>query len=168
MFCSRHEKDARKRYSQRAEDPLRVCLGRELYDLFPYCIESIKKRGQCYGPLLFDPILTGDENIPYYLGLTSRSGPCFYGAGPISRTCSVCPPFVECPARFTGLLAYQALARCSCRPLDGRSARYPYCSLCWGPPIALDISYGSSSSQPQGAALRGQSGLSSQSPFELR
>ena len=66
--------------------------------------------------------------------MTSRSGPCFYGAGPISRTCSVCPPFVECPAaRFTGLLAYQALARCSCRPLDGRSARYPYCSLCWGP-----------------------------------
>ncbi|PHT75793.1 hypothetical protein T459_19315 [Capsicum annuum] len=61
LFCSRHEKDARKRYSQRAEDPLRVCLGRELYDLFPYCIESIKKRGQCYGPLLFDPILTGDE-----------------------------------------------------------------------------------------------------------
>jgi hypothetical protein len=31
------------------------------------------------------------------------------------------------------LLAYQALARCSCRPLDGRSARYPYCFLCWGP-----------------------------------
>lgn len=36
------------------------------------------------------------------------------------------------------------------------------------PPIALAISYGSSSSQPQGAALRGQSGLSSQPPFELR
>ncbi|GER38206.1 RING finger and transmembrane domain-containing protein 1 [Striga asiatica] len=26
--------------------------------------------------------------------------------------CLVCPPFFECPARFTGLLAYQALARC--------------------------------------------------------
>ena len=23
---------------------MRVCIGRELYDLFPYCIESIKKR----------------------------------------------------------------------------------------------------------------------------
>lgn len=43
LFCSRHEKDARKRYAQRAEDPLRVCLGRELYDLLPYCIESKKK-----------------------------------------------------------------------------------------------------------------------------
>ena len=154
-----------------AEDPLRVSLVSvgNCTTFSPIVLnQSKKKRGRCYGPLLFDPILTGDENIPYYLGLTSRSGPCFYGAGPISRTCSVCPPFVECPARFTGLLAYQALARCSCRPLDGRSARYPYCSLCWGPPIALDISYGSSSSQPQGAALRGQSGLSSQSPFELR
>ena len=42
-------------------------------------------------------------------------------------------PFVECPARFTGLLAYQALARCSCRPFGGRSARYPYFYLCRGP-----------------------------------
>lgn len=41
-------------------------------------------------------------------------------------------------------------------------------SLLGPPPIALAISYGSSSSQPQGAALRGQSGLSSQPPFELR
>ncbi|KAK2995383.1 hypothetical protein RJ640_029015, partial [Escallonia rubra] len=39
------------------------------------------------------------------------------------------PPFGECPARFTGLLAYQALARCSCRPPSGRSARYPDFSL---------------------------------------
>lgn len=46
LFCSRHEKDARKRYAQRAEDPLRVCLGRELYDLLPYCIES--KKGIIY------------------------------------------------------------------------------------------------------------------------
>ena len=45
----------------------------------------------------------------------------------------MCSPFVECPARFTGLLAYQALARCSCRPPSGRSARYPYCFLCRGP-----------------------------------
>uniref|UniRef100_A0A6N2N869 Uncharacterized protein n=1 Tax=Salix viminalis TaxID=40686 RepID=A0A6N2N869_SALVM len=59
----------------------------------------------------------------------------------------MCPPFVECPARFTGLLAYQALARCSCRPLDGRSARYPDSLL--GPTIARAISYGSSSSQPR-------------------
>lgn len=36
------------------------------------------------------------------------------------------------------------------------------------PPIALAISYGSSSSKPQGPALRGQSGLSGQPPFELR
>lgn len=50
LFCSRHEKDARKRYSQRAEDPLRVCLGRELYDLFPYCIESIKKEVSATAP----------------------------------------------------------------------------------------------------------------------
>lgn len=48
-----------------------------------------------------------------------------------------------------------------------RSARYPYFALCWGPPIALAISYGSSSCQPQGPALRGQSGLSRQPPFEL-
>ena len=45
----------------------------------------------------------------------------------------MCPPFVECSSRFTGLLAYQALACCSCRPLGGRSARYPYCSLCGAP-----------------------------------
>lgn len=31
----------------------------------------------------------------------------------------MCPPFVECPARFTGLLAYQALARCSAARLAG-------------------------------------------------
>uniref|UniRef100_A0A6N2KAQ9 Uncharacterized protein n=1 Tax=Salix viminalis TaxID=40686 RepID=A0A6N2KAQ9_SALVM len=62
----------------------------------------------------------------------------------------MCPPFVECPARFTGLLAYQALARCSCRPLDGRSARYPDSLL--GPTIARAISYGSSSSQPRDGA----------------
>ena len=37
------------------------CLGREQYDLFPDFNEKMKKRGQCYGPLLFDPILTGDE-----------------------------------------------------------------------------------------------------------
>ncbi|KAH0646310.1 hypothetical protein KY284_034194 [Solanum tuberosum] len=80
--------------------------------------------------------------------------------GPISRTCLVCPPFFDCPARFTGLLAYQALARCSRRPLGGRSAHYPDFSLCWGPPIARAISYISSSSQPQGPAPRGQSGLS--------
>ena len=43
---------------------------------------------------------------------------------------------------------------------SGRSARYPYCSLC--PPIALAISYGSSSSQPRGPAPRGQGGLSGQ------
>ncbi|KAG6467381.1 hypothetical protein ZIOFF_074285 (mitochondrion) [Zingiber officinale] len=79
----------------------------------------------------------------------------------------VCPPFFECPARFTGLLAYQALARCPCRPPSGLRARYPDFALCWGPPIALAISYGSSSSQPQGPALRGQSGLSRQPPFEL-
>ena len=66
---------------------------------------------------------------------------------------------------LTGLLAYQALARCSCRPPSGRSARYPY--LLGPPPIALAISYGSSSSQPRGPALRGQSGLSGQRPFEL-
>lgn len=36
------------------------------------------------------------------------------------------------------------------------------------PPIALAISYGSSSSKPQGPALRGQSGLSGKPPFELR
>lgn len=58
LFCSCHEKDARKRYAQRAEDPLRVCLGRELY-VYPIVLN--KKKGQCYGPLLFDPILTGDE-----------------------------------------------------------------------------------------------------------
>lgn len=36
-----------------------------------------------------------------------------------------------------------------------------------GAPLALAISYGSSSLQPQGPALRGQSGLSGQPPFEL-
>ncbi|GFQ05546.1 hypothetical protein PHJA_002698700, partial [Phtheirospermum japonicum] len=77
------------------------------------------------------------------------------------------PPFIECPAWFTGLLAYQVLSRCPCRPPSGRSARYPYFAFCWGPPIALAISYGSSSSQPQGPTLRGQSGLGRQPLFEL-
>ncbi|KAF9607848.1 hypothetical protein IFM89_002833 [Coptis chinensis] len=40
----------------------------------------------------------------------------------------------RCPAQFIGLLAYQALARCSCSPPSGRSARYPYYSLCSPPP----------------------------------
>jgi len=51
LLCSRHEKDARKRYAQRAEDPLRVCLGKELYDLFPYCIEK-KKRSVLRPPIV--------------------------------------------------------------------------------------------------------------------
>lgn len=72
----------------------------------------------------------------------------------------MCSPFVECPARFTGLLAYQALARCSCRPAE-RSFSLLFSPL-GPPPIALAISYGSSSSQPRGPALRGQGGLSGQ------
>ncbi|KAK6923594.1 hypothetical protein RJ641_011898 [Dillenia turbinata] len=54
-FCSRHEKDARKRYAQRAEDrsvESFCCLGRELYDLFPYCIESIKKEVSATAPIV--------------------------------------------------------------------------------------------------------------------
>ncbi|PRQ15628.1 hypothetical protein RchiOBHm_MTg0498641 (mitochondrion) [Rosa chinensis] len=48
-------------------------------------------------------------------------------------------------------------------PAARRSARSPYCSLRWGPPpIALAISYGSSSSQPRGPAPRGRGGLSGQ------
>lgn len=76
----------------------------------------------------------------------------------------MCPPFVECPARFTGLLAYQALARSSCRPLGGRSGALVILTVlsAGAPPIALAISYGSSSSHPLWPALRGQSELSGQ------
>ncbi|KAG6466688.1 hypothetical protein ZIOFF_060318 [Zingiber officinale] len=91
LFCSRHEKDARKRIAQRVEDPLRV-------------------------------------SVVSVLGSTSLRGPCFYKVPRGQFLCSVCPPFLECPARFTGLLAYP-----SCRPPSGLRARYPYCSLCWAP-----------------------------------
>lgn len=80
----------------------------------------------------------------------------------ISRTCSVCSPFVECPARFTGLLAS------SCHPPTRaeRSLSLQF-SLPGPPSIAIAISYGSYRSDPLWPALRGQSELSAQ-PLTLR
>lgn len=60
LFCSRHDKDARKRYAQRVEDPLRVSVV-SVGNSTIFSPIVLKKKGKCYGPLLFDPILTGDE-----------------------------------------------------------------------------------------------------------
>ncbi|KAG6384682.1 hypothetical protein SASPL_155539 (mitochondrion) [Salvia splendens] len=93
-------RDARKRYAQRAEDPLRVCLGRELYDLLPYCIES--KKGQCYGPLLkrsganFSYLLSVPRPVHWAVGLPSTCPlplpPAWRAERSLSLLCSLLGP----------------------------------------------------------------------------
>ncbi|KAK8499241.1 hypothetical protein V6N12_076091 [Hibiscus sabdariffa] len=100
LFCSRHDKGARKRYAQRAEDPLRV-------------------------------------SVVSCAPLSSSAPPGSLG----------CWPNKHLPAAPAARLTGGALVI-----LTVLSAGAPL--------IALAISYGSSSSQPQGPALRGQSGLS--------
>lgn len=58
--------------AQRVEDPLRVSLVSVGNSTVPIVLK-------CYGPLLFDPILTGADHVllPPVRGSTSRSGPCF-------------------------------------------------------------------------------------------
>ncbi|MCE5166790.1 hypothetical protein HAX54_026570, partial [Datura stramonium] len=70
------------------------------------------------------------------------------------------PPFLRVPRSVHWAVGLPSTFPLLMPPLGGRSARYPDFSLYWGPPIAISISYGSSSSQPQGPARRGQSGLS--------
>ena len=53
-----------------------------------------------------------------------------YGAN-FSYLLSVCPPFFECLALFTGLLACQALARCSRCALSNQSRKSICAYLTW-------------------------------------
>ncbi|CAN0914621.1 hypothetical protein LINGRAHAP2_LOCUS28679 [Linum grandiflorum] len=80
LLCFRHEKDALKRYVQRAEDSVETlcCLGRKLYDLFPYCLiqYSPELSPDFHKSLLL--IKRGMDNLSYLLSV---------------------PPFVECPTR---------------------------------------------------------------------
>ncbi|KAE8663210.1 Detected protein of unknown function [Hibiscus syriacus] len=107
LFCSRHDKGARKRYAQRAEDPLRVFI------------------------ISCAP-------------LSSSAPPGSLG----------CWPNKHLPAAPAARLTGGALVILTVLSAGALL-------------IALAISYGSSSSQPQGPTLRGQSGLSGQPPFEL-
>ncbi|KAF9598774.1 hypothetical protein IFM89_031442 [Coptis chinensis] len=78
----------------------------------------------------------------------------------------VCPPFVECPARFLRVVGLPSTCPiCSCGTLAGR-ARYPYRSLSEPPPIALAISY-SSSGRTHGDACESRVGSVGQPLFNF-
>ncbi|ONK54758.1 uncharacterized protein A4U43_UnF11890 [Asparagus officinalis] len=73
-----------------------------------------------------------------------------------------CAPFVECPARFTGLLPTKHLPAAPAARQAGGALVILTVLSAGPPPIALAISYGSYSSHPLWPALRGQSELSGQ------